>query len=54
MMAAAHCSQAVNVKYRSPNGKKLQQTDNAAACLCFVNYTAFIRPAADNKNEEGD
>jgi hypothetical protein len=24
-----------------------QKEDNAAACLCFLNYLAFLRPAAD-------
>jgi hypothetical protein len=28
---------------QASNNKK----DNAAACLCFVNYLAFLRPAAD-------
>jgi hypothetical protein len=28
----------------SQAGKKI---DNAAACLCFLNYLAFLRPAAD-------
>jgi hypothetical protein len=27
--------------------KKEQKKDNAAACLCFLNYLAFLRPAAD-------
>jgi hypothetical protein len=26
---------------------KQARTDNAVACLCFLNYLAFLRPAAD-------
>jgi hypothetical protein len=29
---------------RGPSSNKI---DNAAACLCFLNYLAFLRPAAD-------
>jgi hypothetical protein len=28
-------------------GKAGNKKDNAAACLCFLNYLAFLRPAAD-------
>jgi hypothetical protein len=27
--------------------KQATKIDNAAACLCFLNYLAFLRPAAD-------
>jgi hypothetical protein len=27
--------------------KQATKKDNAAACLCFLNYLAFLRPAAD-------
>jgi hypothetical protein len=27
--------------------KQATNNDNAAACLCFLNYLAFLRPAAD-------
>jgi hypothetical protein len=27
--------------------KLAKQKDNTAACLCFLNYLAFLRPAAD-------
>jgi hypothetical protein len=27
--------------------KQAIRKDNAAACLCFLNYLAFLRPAAD-------
>jgi hypothetical protein len=28
-------------------GQAGNKKDNAAACLCFLNYLAFLRPAAD-------
>jgi hypothetical protein len=30
---------------RGPSGK--QKIDNSAVCLCFLNFLAFLRPAAD-------
>jgi hypothetical protein len=27
--------------------KQATKKDNTAACLCFLNYLAFLRPAAD-------
>jgi hypothetical protein len=33
--------------YIHTQGQRRQQKDNAAACLCFLNYLAFFRPVAD-------
>jgi hypothetical protein len=31
----------------SKRAKQATKKDNAAACLCFLNYLPFLRPAAD-------
>jgi hypothetical protein len=39
--------QAIGIYAKNFSAQTKKKVDNAAACLCFLNYLAFLRPAAD-------
>jgi hypothetical protein len=43
----AHLKKTLEAEMYSKRARAGNKNDNAAACLCFLNYLAFLRSAAD-------